>query len=110
MHLDGCRAVFFLYRRRPGLVQRVVDLRAVIPGFDALHRPGMTVVRTWSGQRRALRAVPTARIGRLLGWWRGGLGSLRPPYMIDSAPWNGPTKASCWGCGGMANPQPSSNS
>src|SRR6266852_2447925 len=23
MHPDGCRAVFFLYRRRPGLVQRI---------------------------------------------------------------------------------------
>jgi hypothetical protein len=25
-------------------------------------------------------------------------------------PWNGPTKASCWGSGGMANPPPLSNS
>src|SRR6267154_5394177 len=42
MHPDGRRAVFFLYRRRPGLVQRVIVTHRN-SGFDALHRPGMTV-------------------------------------------------------------------
>src|ERR1700681_548153 len=43
MHPDGCRAVFFLYRRRPRLVQRVANLRAVIPG-SRFASPGMTLV------------------------------------------------------------------
>jgi hypothetical protein len=31
-------------------------------------------------------------------------------WLAAQKPWNGPTKASCWGCGGMANLRPLSNS
>ena len=73
----------------PGRVRRIADLRCAIAhrecpdsGFDAVASPRN------DGATRTLRL--SAKSCNLL-------------------PWNGPTKASCWGCGGMANPPPSSS-
>ena len=98
---DRGRAVFFLHRRRQGLVQRVAALY-----------PGCGAARGHRRPRIRARADPGPAAHRFALRGIGGmqLRCAQPRNPVHSPPWNGPTKASCWGCGGMANPPPSSNS
>src|SRR5216683_430432 len=109
MHPDGCRAVFFLYRRRPGLVQRIAHslvsrtlriaesaLRGARGTQSQKLRPatesctlhsmewtdeGIVLGVRRHGESSAIVEVMTRGHGRHLGLVRGGAGSRMRPVL-----------------------------